>query len=237
MNGIDISRYQGTINFEQVNKTQEFVIIRAGYGKENSQIDALFESNYTMAKKAGIPVGCYWYSYAVTEEEAEQEAKVFLETIKGKQFDFPVYYDVEENRTLNLGKSMVSKIIRKFLTTVESAGYFVGLYMSSSPLTDFVEDDIKKRYTIWVAHYGVSKPSYTGNYGIWQKSSSGTVNGISGNVDIDEAYQNFPAIIKEAGLNGFKIDKEIEISAIDCKWKIKQSEFDKLVSTNIINRG
>jgi len=237
MNGIDISRHQGTINFEQVKKTQNFVIIRAGYGKENSQIDALFESNYTMAKKAGIPVGCYWYSYAVTEEEAEQEAKVFLETIKGKQFDFPVYYDVEEKRTLNLGKSMVSKIIRKFLTTVENAGYFVGLYMSSSPLTDFVEDDIKKRYTIWVAHYGVSKPSYTGNYGIWQKSSSGTVNGISGNVDIDEAYQNFPAIIKEAGLNGFKIDKEIEISAIACKWKIKQSEFDKLVSTNIINRG
>ena len=109
--------------------------------------------------------------------------------------------------------------------------------MSSSPLTDFVEDDIKKRYTIWVAHYGVSKPSYTGNYGIWQKSSSGTVNGISGNIDIDEAYQNFPAIIKEAGLNGFVKDSVISITALNRSWEIKQSEFDKLVSTNIINRG
>ena len=75
--------------------------------------------------------------------------------------------------------------------------------MSASPLTTHVSEDVRKRYAVWVAHYGVSKPSYSGSYGIWQNSSNGKVNGITGNVDTDEAYEDYPAIIKNAGLNGY----------------------------------
>ena len=86
---------------------------------------------------------------------------------------------------------------------LEAAGYWVGLYMSASPLSSYVTDEIKKRYAIWVANYGVSKPSYAGAYGIWQYSSTGKIDGISGNVDLDYSYVDYPEKIKEKGLNGY----------------------------------
>jgi GH25 family lysozyme M1 (1,4-beta-N-acetylmuramidase) len=75
--------------------------------------------------------------------------------------------------------------------------------MSASPLNNYVTDEVRKRYTVWVAHYGVSRPSYSGAYDIWQKGSNGRIAGISGDVDVDECYKDFPTIIKNAGLNGF----------------------------------
>jgi GH25 family lysozyme M1 (1,4-beta-N-acetylmuramidase) len=199
--GIDVSEHQGIIKWDNV-KT-DFAILRAGYGKVISQKDKQFESNYAGAKKAGIPVGAYWYSYAMTPEEARKEADVFLEVIKGKQFEYPVFYDVEEQKQFNLGKDKVSAIIRAFLEEVESAGYWVGLYMSASPLSSYVADTIKQRYCIWVANYGVSQPSYAGTYGLWQYSCTGRVNGINGNVDLDYSYVDYPTQIKTKGLNGF----------------------------------
>ena len=201
-NGIDVSRWQGNINWSAVNT--DFVIIQAGYGRELSQKDSQFENNYNGCKAKNIPCGIYWYNYAKTPEDAEKEAAACLEIIKGKKFEYPIYYDVEEQSVLSLGKAKVSAIIRAFLKKVEAAGYFVGLYMSASHLNSYVEDDIKKRYAVWVAHYGVNKPSYSGSYGIWQKSSTGKVSGINGGVDLNESYADYPAIIKNAGLNGFK---------------------------------
>lgn len=199
--GIDVSEHQGIIKWDKVNA--DFVIIRAGYGKVISQKDKQFEANYAGAKSRGIPCGAYWYSYAMTPEEARKEADVFLEVIKGKQFDYPVFYDVEEQKQFNLGKEKVSAIIRAFLEEVEAAGYWVGLYMSASPLSSYVADTIRSRYAIWVANYGVSKPSYAGAYGMWQYSSTGKVDGISGNVDLDYGYVDYPAQIKAKGLNGY----------------------------------
>lgn len=200
-NGIDVSRWQETINWSAVNT--DFAIIQAGFGREASQKDAQFENNYNGCKSRNIPCGAYWYSYANSPEDAEKEANACLEIIKGKKFEYPIYYDVEEQAVLNLGKARVSAIIRDFLKKVESAGYFVGLYMSASHLNNYVEDDIKNRYAVWVAHYGVSKPTYSGNYGMWQKSSTGKVSGIGGYVDLNESYVDYPAVIKSAGLNGY----------------------------------
>lgn len=202
--GIDVSSHQGAIDWNKVNAAGiQFAILRAGYGKVISQKDSCFESNYSGAKAAGIPVGAYWYSYAMTPEEARKEADVFLEVIKGKQFDYPVFYDVEEQNQFNLGKEKVSAIIRAFLEECESAGYWVGLYMSASPLSSYVADTIKQRYCIWVANYGVSQPSYSGTYGLWQYSCTGRVDGINGDVDLDYCYVDYPAKIKEKGLNGY----------------------------------
>ena len=199
--GIDVSAHQGKIDWSKVNA--DFAILRAGYGKVISQKDAQFEANYAGAKAAGIPVGAYWYSYAMTPEEAEKEADVFIQVLKGKKLEYPVYFDIEEEKQLALGRTKVSAIIRAFLEKVEKAGYWVGLYMSASPLTTLVEDSIRVRYAVWVAHVGVSKPSYSGAYGMWQYSWKGKISGISGDVDLDYAYVDYPEQIKAKGLNGF----------------------------------
>lgn len=202
--GIDVSSHQGKIDWNKVKAAGiQFAILRAGYGKSISQKDSCFEANYSGAKAAGIPVGVYWYSYAKTPEEARLEADVFLDVIRNKQFEYPVYYDVEEPTVLALGKDKVSAIIRAFLEEVESSGYWVGLYMSASPLKTLVEDTIKNRYSVWVAHIDVDSPAYSGNYGIWQYSWKGKVDGITGDVDLDYCYVDYPAKIKEKGLNGY----------------------------------
>lgn len=203
MKGIDVSVHNGSIDWQKVkNSGIQFAILRAGYGREFSQKDVRFEENYRNAKAAGIPVGAYWYSYAMTPEEARLEADVFLSVIKGKQFEMPVYFDLEEKKQFDLGKEKVSAIMRAFLERVESAGYFTGLYGSASSLKTHTADDIKSRYTIWLAHW-TQQTDYSGAYGIWQYSSDGKVNGISGNVDLDIAYVDFPAIIKNKRLNGY----------------------------------
>lgn len=201
-NGIDVSRWQEVIDWKNVRT--DFAIIQAGFGREISQKDTQFEANYNGCKTNNIPCGAYWYSYAQTPEDAEKEAAACLKIINGKKFEYPIYYDVEEQAVLNLGKARVSAIIRAFLKKVESAGYFVGLYMAASHLNSYVEDDIKNRYAIWVAHINTNKPSYSGSYGMWQYSWKGRINGISGDVDTDYAYVDYPTIIKNAGLNGFK---------------------------------
>lgn len=200
-NGIDVSEWQGDIDWTRV--STDFVIIRAGYGREYSQKDKKFEQNYSGAKSVGIPCGAYWYSYAKSEDEARSEAAVCIDVLRGKQFEYPIFYDVEEQSVFDLGREKVSRIILAFCNELENAGYFVGLYMSAYPLTHYTTEYVKYRYAVWVANWNVAKPDYSGQYGIWQKSSKGSVSGISGNVDLDECFINYPEIIKEAGDNGF----------------------------------
>ncbi|MBR3268667.1 MAG: glycoside hydrolase family 25 protein [Oscillospiraceae bacterium] len=211
--GIDLSLYQKKIDWSKV--TADFAIIRAGYGRYPHQKDSMFESHYAGAKAAGIPVGVYWYSYAATEEDAAKEADACIAVLKGKQYAYPVYYDVEEKKLLDSGKKNVSAIIRTFLERVEAAGYWVGLYMSASPLSSLVDEDLRKRYSVWVAHVGVSKPAYKGDYGMWQYSWKGKIPGIEGDVDLDECYVDYPAKIREKGLNGFPKPDEPEPPAAD----------------------
>lgn len=204
---IDVSYCQGNINWDKVDV--DAVIIRAGYGRSTSQKDAYFERNYAGCKRRGIPCGVYWYSYAMNEEQARMEADACLSVIKGKQFEFPIYYDVEENSQFNLGRAAVSRIIRAFLERVEKAGYWVGLYGSYSSLITFTEPDIRTRYSIWLAHWGVKKSPYPGEYGLWQ-TGIGYRNGINGQVDLDIGYVDYPALIKAAGLNGYSKDPSPE---------------------------
>jgi GH25 family lysozyme M1 (1,4-beta-N-acetylmuramidase) len=201
-NGIDVSKHNGVIDWQKV-KAQgiDFAIIRAGYGKVISQKDPNFEKNYAGAKSAGIPVGAYWYSYALTPAEAEAEARVFLQAIAGKQFEYPVWFDIEEASQFHTGKKNVSAIIRAFCSVMESAGYWVGVYSSRSAIQAYFDDEVQKRYSIWAAEWA-NALHYEGA-AIWQRSEKGRINGITGNVDLDISYVDFPAAIKEAGKNGF----------------------------------
>lgn len=203
--GIDVSKHNKTINWAMVKTSGKvnFAMLRAGYGRLVSQKDAQFEANYKGAKSVGVPIGAYWYSYALSEDEARAEADACLAVLKGKQFEYPIYYDIEEEKTLTIGKARVSSIARAFCEKMEKAGYFVGIYMSASPLTNLITDELRNRFAVWVAHVGVQKPAYSGAYGMWQYSWKGKVSGISGDVDLDECYFDYPASIKAKGLNGF----------------------------------
>lgn len=211
--GIDVSYAQGNISWSHVKADGvQFALIRAGYGKELSQKDSQFENNYTGCKSNGIPCGAYWYSYAKSVEEAKQEAKTFLQIISEKTFEYPVYIDLEEKSQFALGKKICSDIVQAFCDVMENAGYYAGLYCSTSYLDSHISDSVKSRYAIWVAQYN-DKCTYTGDYGIWQHSvtghpvydyvGAGRVYGVDGQCDLDYAYIDYPAIIKAAGLNGF----------------------------------
>ena len=211
--GIDVSKWQGQIDFNAVKKSGiDFVIIRAGYGKSLFQKDPCFEQNYERAKKAGLKVGAYWFSYALTPNEAVEEAHVFAEAIKGKQFDFPVFYDLENDRKsayfpFATGKENCSEMVKAFCLEMEKLGYFVGLYISRSPLQTHITKDVAERFALWLAEYG-DKLNYSGNYGIWQHSSTGRVVGVIGDVDLDVAKIDYSDIITKGGFNGYKKTEE-----------------------------
>ena len=213
--GIDVSKYQGNIDWTKViaSGKAEFVILRAGIGNEK---DIRFEEYYNGCQANGIPVGAYWYSKAVSEAQARQEAQKFLQVISGKQFAYPLYFDIEMNQQFALGKAKCSAIAAAFLNVLESAGYFAGIYASKSHLESYLSAEVRSRYAVWVAHYGVKKTTYSGQFGMWQYSDSGTVSGIPDNqVDFDECYVDYPEIIWKAGLNGFPKTVEIPIETVD----------------------
>ena len=209
--GIDISYAQTKIDFAKIKAAGvDFVIIRAGYGRNVNQKDKMFESHYAGAKAVGLAVGCYWYSYATNADDARLEAEACLEVIKGKQFDYPVYFDIEESRQATLGKAAITGITKAFCEAVEKAGYFVGIYSYASFLKNFINEEILKRYDVWVAHTGVNAPNYNLPYGIWQYSHTERIDGYNGNIDCNFSYKDYPTIIKSRGLNGYTGTEPVE---------------------------
>ena len=201
LKGIDVSYAQGVIDWEKVKASGlvDFAILRAGYGRETTQVDTQFERNYAACKRLGIPVGVYWYSYATTAAEAEQEAKVCLQTIREKQFEYPVAFDIEEARSLPQADALCTA----FCTALENAGYYTAIYTFKSALESNFSAAVKNRYDIFLSHIGVQQTDYAGSYGLWQYSWTGCIPGISGDVDLDYAYKDYPTMIQNAGLNGF----------------------------------
>lgn len=204
MNGIDVSHHQGNINWQSVKSAGvEFAILKAGGSDSGFYKDSKFDVNYAEAKKVGIPVGAYYYvgKNCTTKEAGIADAKRFLDIIRGKQFEFPVYIDLES--TSPSAKAGVTEAVNAFCETMENAGYYVGIYASDiSGFKDRLNLDKLTRWAKWVARYG-SAPKYVTEYGIWQKSETGRVVGIATKVDIDECYVDYSVIIKAAGKNGF----------------------------------
>lgn len=207
--GIDVSKWQGEIDFDRVKASgYDFVIINAGYGRYISQKDKYFDQNYDRAKDAGLGVGAYWYSYAVNAAQALEEAKVFLKAIEGRTFDYPVCYDIEDKAQSGLSNTVIGDMINTFCSYLEKAGYYVSLYSYESFLNNKVPAECRVKYDVWIASYDVSKPSYSGAYGMWQYTSKGNVGGVVGSCDCDIAYKDYPAIMRENGLNGFRKGKK-----------------------------
>lgn len=202
--GIDVSEWQGTIDWGKVKAAGvEFALLRCGYGSDRSaNDDGTFERNATECARLGIPFGVYLYSYAQDASGAASEAEHVLRLLKGLKPEYPIYYDLEDSSVANLGRAQILANSKKFVDTLEAAGYWVGIYANLNWWENYLTDawyDIKAR---WVAQYN-SECEYTGEYGIWQYTSSGSVAGVSGKVDCNYCYLDYPALVKEAGKNGF----------------------------------
>lgn len=203
LNGIDVSQWQGKIDWAKVKASGkvDFALLKAGYGKETYQVDPRFEENYAGCAANKIPVGAYWYSYATSKDEAIQEAVVCINTIKDKKFEYPIFLDIEERTQTN--PDVARAVIEGFCTTMKNAGYYVGLYTYYYFFTSFIGDDVYTKYDINVAHYASSDP--IGCKKMWQYSNEGRIPGIDTAVDLDYCYEeNYPKKIRELGLNGFE---------------------------------
>ena len=204
--GIDVSRWQGAIDFNKVKKSGiDFVIIKAGGSDCNTgyYTDRNFYANYDKAKQAGLNVGAYYFAgkNCNTYENGVKDAYNFHSIIKGLKFDYPVILDFETADKAN--KANNTQAVTGFGDFFEKLKYYFMVYGSDiSTFKERVNDKDIKRFDHWVARYG-SKPTYAKPCGIWQYSSTGNVSGIAGNVDLDIAYNDYPAIMRKHHLNGF----------------------------------
>ena len=186
---VDISEFQQGINFNKMKSDGiKAVIIRAGYGRESSQKDSMFESHYKNAKSENMMIGVYWYSYADSVGDAEKEAKTCLECINNKSLDMPIYYDLEDNSQTKLGKAKLTEIAERFCETIKKSNYRVGVYANLNWFNNYLDyDKLKKKYSIWLAQYNDKAEL---DCDIWQNHSTGRVSGYSGNIDTNVIYND-----------------------------------------------
>jgi LysM repeat protein len=212
INGIDVSKYQGNINWTNVKAAGvNFAIIRSSYGDgtssyTNNGIDPMFETNYKQAKANGINVGAYHYCYATTVQQAKKEADFFISRLKGKQFEYPVCLDLEDSNQSNIDKETLTDIAITFLQELNNAGYYPMIYCNKNWFMTNLDDSRLSANAHWLAEWSDSI-SYIGSVGLWQYNSTGIVNGIAGYVDMDESFVDYETLIKSLNLNGFQQDQ------------------------------
>ncbi|MDE6729585.1 MAG: Ig-like domain-containing protein [Oscillospiraceae bacterium] len=198
LDGVDVSRYQGDINWKEVAADGvDFAIIRAGYrGYDAGQmvIDSYFDANMKGAIAAGLDVGAYFFTQAITPEEAVEEAKLTISKLKDYNVTMPVYIDIEDissdgrMETAKLSIAKRTAIVEAFCETIEEAGYEAGVYASKSYFLNNLDPDyLSTKFRIWLAHY-TTQTDYKGDYHVWQYSSSGDVKGIATPADRDVMY-------------------------------------------------
>lgn len=213
--GIDVSKHQGKIDWSAVKASGvEFAMIRCGFrGNSAGEIyeDTYFRSNINGAVNNGILVGIYFYSTAINEAEALQEAAWVVNTIKSYRVTYPVVYDFEDfgvNRTAGVSREQATSNAITFLNYVASAGYTPMMYASKNDITNNFNKSRLSGYKFWLAHY-TSATNYTGSYQMWQYTSQGSVAGISGGVDMNIAYFRYGAVAEPKHTHDFEHGTEI----------------------------
>lgn len=201
--GIDVSSFQGDINWHDVANNKDFAMIRATYG--TSGIDVMFETNMKQIATTNLPFGLYHYCYAMNTQEAINEAKHFINTIKPYAFYYPAALDMEEMSIAELGKEEVTDIILAFINTLRQENYYPILYADLNWLQNYINTNRVSSTEIWLSEWNIQM-SYTRNVTMWQYSSDGTTPGINGRVDLNISYKDYPTVIKENGYNGTNKD-------------------------------
>ena len=190
--GVDVSKYQGSIDWAKVKEDGiRFAILRVGSSNNNGvYIDPYFEENYLGCIANGIAVGAYIFTYADTESEQNEEILKFLPALTGKTFKYPIFVDVEYSGLATLGASQLSSLIKRYMDILDQKGFTPGWYSYTNFINSYIDKDMLKDYPLWVADYR-SALGYAGPYDIWQYTSSGTVSGINGNVDMNRDYRGY----------------------------------------------
>lgn len=194
--GIDVSKWNGNIDWQAVsNSGVSYVIIRCGYrGSSEGKLieDPMFAANIKGATAAGLKVGVYFFTQAVDEVEAVEEASMVLELVKGYKISYPIFLDVEPSggRADSIDTATRTAVCRAFCETIQGAGYTAGVYANKTWLTSKLNAGNLSRYKIWLAQYAAT-PTYTGKYDMWQYKSTGSVSGIKGNVDMNLSYLGY----------------------------------------------
>ena len=202
--GIDVSQYQGVIDWETVKRYVDFVIIRAGYGQDiPGQDDALFKRNADECTRLGIPFGVYLYSYAQNENDALSEARHVMRLIEGYKMEYPIYLDLEDARVGRLSNTQIERNARVFADELQRNNYLPGFYANYFWWRTKLTGPLFTRYTRWVARYADELGEDAPLFDMWQYSDKGFVAGIDAPVDMNYAFRDFPAEIKAAGLNNF----------------------------------
>ena len=194
--GIDVSKWNGSIDWNAVkNSGVNYVIIRVGYrGSSQGALieDPKFKTNIKGATAAGLKVGVYFFTQAVDEVEAVQEASMVLDRISGYKISYPVFLDVEGSggRGDAIDSATRTAVCKAFCNTIKNAGYTPGVYANKTWLTSKMDAGALNGYKIWLAQYAKT-PTYTGRYDLWQYRSDGKVSGISGKVDLNISYLGY----------------------------------------------
>ncbi len=195
--GIDVSKYQGTIDWNAVKSSGiSFVVIRCGYRGSSTGVlvkDPMFEANIKGATKAGLKVGLYFFSQAINEKEAVEEASMAIALAKDYKISYPIFIDTEwtsGGRANGISKDTRTAVCKAFCETIKSAGYTPGVYACKSWYQDSLNVSSLNGYKIWLAQYA-SQPTYSSRYDMWQYSDKGKVNGISTNVDMNISYLGY----------------------------------------------
>ena len=189
--GVDVSMYQGTIDWTAVAADGvKYAILRAGScDNDGPYVDPYFETNYAGAKAAGLKVGAYLYTYATTEDAQNAELSVWLPALEGKTFDYPVFVDVEDNSLTSLGRDALTALTKRMMDILDQKGHLPGWYSYTNYINANLDAAALSDYPLWVADYREAL-GYTGEYMMWQYTSSGRVAGIDGNVDCNWDYSN-----------------------------------------------
>ncbi len=210
--GIDVSGFQGNIDWESVKRDGiEFAMLRAGYGAGNP--DPQFRRNARECSRLEIPFGVYWFSYAYTARMASQEADYCIDALREYKVQYPVAFDFEQasityarRKGVRVGRSLATQLVEAFCGRVEELGYYAMYYSDLSLLRTLFDEELRRKYSLWYAQY--ARVPAVIDKDIWQYTSSGRVDGIRGRMDRDISYVDFPSLIADKGLNHLDEPKE-----------------------------
>lgn len=200
--GIDVSQYQGVINWELVKNHIDFAILRCGYGQDiPGQDDPTFKRNADECTRLGIPFGVYLYSYATDEKAALSEARHVMRLVADYKMAYPIYLDLEDPRVGRLTNEQIERNCRVWADELAKNNYFPGFYASYYWWTTKLTGALFKRYTRWVARYAEELGAE--GFDMWQYTDKGFVEGINAPVDMNYAFRDFPTEIEAGGYNNF----------------------------------
>ena len=217
---LDVSRWQGNIDWDKVKASGKIdgVMLKTvstnsklSKRKDGLYIDPTFERNYAECKRLGIPVGAYYYTYAVSHTSANAELALLKTALTGKTFELPICVDVEDNKLRKLGKQALTDLTAYALATIEQWGFYALLYtgLNFGETRLYMGGAALRKYDVWLARYPrdksktkpEDKPKTDFSFGMWQYTSTASVPGITGNADLSHAYKDYAAIIAKKGLD------------------------------------